>query len=89
MAGVRDPLFWRRFSIAIHQDEEQNRSPDREKIAAESWLARQKKKRRRSKIIGCLIAFAFLIVAGGVAFVIWWLNKNDWFRRGTNTISPP
>jgi hypothetical protein len=23
MAGVRDPAFWKRFSVAVHMDEEQ------------------------------------------------------------------
>ncbi|KAL1982935.1 hypothetical protein VTN96DRAFT_622 [Rasamsonia emersonii] len=80
MAGVRDPAFWRRFSLAVHMDEEQARSPDREKIIAESWLERQRRKKKRTRIIGCLIALVVLLVAGGVAIVIWWLNKNNWFR---------
>jgi hypothetical protein len=25
---VKDPEFWRRFSVAIHQDEEQARAPE-------------------------------------------------------------
>ena len=25
MAGVRDPAFWRRFSIAVHMDEEKGK----------------------------------------------------------------
>jgi hypothetical protein len=28
MANVRDPAFWRRFSMAVHLDEEQNTTPD-------------------------------------------------------------
>lgn len=28
---VKDPEFWRRFSLAIHQDEEQARQSEREK----------------------------------------------------------
>jgi hypothetical protein len=28
MANVRDPAFWRRFSLAVHLDEEQNTTPD-------------------------------------------------------------
>lgn len=28
---VKDPEFWRRFSMAIHQDEEQARQPGHEK----------------------------------------------------------
>jgi hypothetical protein len=28
MANVRDPAFWRRFSVAVHLDEEQNTTPD-------------------------------------------------------------
>jgi hypothetical protein len=27
MAGVRDPAFWRRFSMAVHQDEEHKLAP--------------------------------------------------------------
>lgn len=46
---VRDPNFWRRFSIAVHQDdaakEEMTKRPNLKH--SDSWLESQKKKQRQ------------------------------------------
>ncbi|OQO14887.1 hypothetical protein B0A48_00269 [Cryoendolithus antarcticus] len=40
MSGVRDPAFWKRFSVAVHMDEEA--APTRPDLKhSDSWLARQ------------------------------------------------
>jgi hypothetical protein len=47
----------------------------------QSWLARQRRKRKRSIIWGFVIFFSivFAIIAG---IVIWWLAKNNWLQPG-------
>ncbi|OKL63536.1 hypothetical protein UA08_01201 [Talaromyces atroroseus] len=77
---VKDPEFWRRFSVAIHQDEEQARQPEHGKTQSESWLSRQRKKTRRSKICGLLIALAIVLIACGAGIAIWLLSKHDRLR---------
>ncbi|KAJ5876321.1 uncharacterized protein N7529_001905 [Penicillium soppii] len=85
MALVRDPFFWKRFSTAVHLDEE-SKAVDLESKAqkaqdTQSWLARQRRKRKRSIIWGFVIFFSivFAIIAG---IVIWWLAKNNWLQPG-------
>ncbi|KAL1591032.1 hypothetical protein WHR41_00232 [Cladosporium halotolerans] len=71
MAGVRDPAFWKRFSYAVHLDEEKG-----EKLGpqhdSDSWLARQQsKKKNRARVCwGFWIVF-LLFVAAVVAVIIW------------------
>ncbi|KAF2787441.1 hypothetical protein K505DRAFT_126704 [Melanomma pulvis-pyrius CBS 109.77] len=49
MGTVRDPDFWRRFSRAVHQDEEaQAQKEQRPGIKhSDSWLESQRKKKRQ------------------------------------------
>ncbi|KAJ5121059.1 uncharacterized protein N7515_009020 [Penicillium bovifimosum] len=80
MALVRDPYFWKRFSTAVHLDEESKAAePNTLKPDRTSWLSRQRQKSERSILYGFIIFFivVFMVVAG---VVIWWLAKNNWLR---------
>lgn len=104
MALVRDPYFWKRFSKAVHQDEEAKsastlnlESPTQYKYPnpvhtayltrrltydrePDSWLERERRKRKRSLIWGFIIFFTLvLLVTGGV--VVWWLAEHNWMQR--------
>jgi hypothetical protein len=39
MAGVRDPAFWRRFSMAVHMDEEKGNISDSKSTSTVSTRA--------------------------------------------------
>ncbi|CAG7940018.1 unnamed protein product [Penicillium salamii] len=82
MALVRDPCFWKRFSTAVHMDEESKAADQQtKKQDTQSWLYRERRKRKRSIICGFVIFFAvvFAVIAG---VVIWWLAKNNWLQPG-------
>ncbi|QMW46250.1 hypothetical protein G4B11_009705 [Aspergillus flavus] len=93
MALVRDPAFWRRFSRAIHLDEEAKASKTENKsgviyslcsLTAEprdDWILKQRKKRRRWICCGFLIFAAFAIVVAGVVVVFWWFHSHNWLRK--------
>ncbi|KIW19102.1 hypothetical protein PV08_03394 [Exophiala spinifera] len=91
MAGVRDPAFWRRFSMAVHMDEEKANMSDSGSASSSSshgglkhtatWLERNRKKQRRTMIVGWLIALSFLIVAAAVVLVILWVLNVGPFKR--------
>ncbi|CRG83511.1 hypothetical protein PISL3812_00862 [Talaromyces islandicus] len=78
---VKDPEFWRRFSMAVHRDEELAKTVTEEPQTQDSWLVRQRKKTRRSKIWGFLIALVIVLIAAGAAVAIWYLSKKGWFRK--------
>ncbi|KAF2274332.1 uncharacterized protein EI97DRAFT_435168, partial [Westerdykella ornata] len=77
--SVRDPAFWRRFSVAVHQDEEaqlraqagSDSSARPELKHSESWLEeqRRKKSKRTCMCWGFWLVFAAL-VAGIVVAVL-------------------
>ncbi|KAK4504369.1 hypothetical protein PRZ48_005285 [Zasmidium cellare] len=72
MSGVRDPAFWKRFSVAVHMDEEQGPEPKH----SDSWLARQKKKESRRTYICWIFWLCFLaLIAAVVAVIIWLLSS--------------
>ncbi|KXT01643.1 hypothetical protein AC579_1140 [Pseudocercospora musae] len=72
MAGVRDPAFWKRFSTAVHLDEEQAASGLKHQ---DSWLDRQnRKKSRRSCICWSFWLSFFVLVAGVVGVILWMLS---------------
>ncbi|GFF44371.1 conserved hypothetical protein [Aspergillus udagawae] len=49
MALVRDPLFWKRFSRAVHLDEEAKAAAqNRSLVHSDNWIQAQYRKKRRS-----------------------------------------
>ncbi|KAF2186770.1 hypothetical protein K469DRAFT_145217 [Zopfia rhizophila CBS 207.26] len=69
MAMVRDPAFWRRFSVAVHQDEEAQRP---ELKHSESWLERERaKKSRRTCMCWVFWLCLFAFVAGVVICILY------------------
>ncbi|KIW84788.1 hypothetical protein Z517_00176 [Fonsecaea pedrosoi CBS 271.37] len=89
-AGVRDPAFWRRFSMAVHLDEEKGTISDtRSNSTASStaplrhtdtWLERNRKKQRRTRMIGCFIAISFILAIVGIVLVLLWWAKVGPFK---------
>lgn len=127
MAGsIRDPVFWRRFSLAIRADEEA-KTPGVDKDAVlfsyafrfslhkasiffqsdyeqdpkyvqclltdelkhdrDTWIKRQEKKKRRTRLFGFLIGLSIVSFACGVAIVIWYFAKRNWLRGETDSKS--
>ncbi|KAJ5698106.1 hypothetical protein N7462_000111 [Penicillium macrosclerotiorum] len=84
MALVRDPYFWKRFSTAVHLEEKakgENQDVEYSTPVKEpdSWLERERRKRKRSLIWGFVIFFfIILLVTGGV--IVWWLAKHNWLQ---------
>ncbi|KAJ5273805.1 hypothetical protein N7478_008930 [Penicillium angulare] len=86
MALVRDPYFWKRFSTAVHLDEESNGSPTKMEMDTptsekpkDTWLDRERRKSKKSLIWGFVIFFCIiLLVTGGV--IVWWLSKHNWLQ---------
>ncbi|KAJ5807638.1 hypothetical protein N7447_011094 [Penicillium robsamsonii] len=80
MALVRDPYFWKRFSAAVHMDEE-SKAVDQgtQKQDAASWLSRERRKSKRSIIWGCVI-FLIVVLIIIVSVVLSWLAKNNWLQ---------
>ncbi|KZF22445.1 hypothetical protein L228DRAFT_268909 [Xylona heveae TC161] len=80
MALIRDPAFWRRFSMAIHQDEEASiRSPTGSgsyELKQDTWLARQQKKNKRRTILCWAFWILLLLAIGAVVVVIWLLSTH-------------
>ncbi|KAK4539397.1 hypothetical protein LTR36_010960 [Oleoguttula mirabilis] len=69
----RDPAFWKRFSYAVHMDEE--KAPEVQQ--SDSWLGRQQRKRsRRASYICCAFWIFFLLFIAGVVAVVIWLLKS-------------
>ncbi|KAL2864949.1 uncharacterized protein BJX67DRAFT_383364 [Aspergillus lucknowensis] len=84
MALVRDPWFWKRFSRAVHLDEEV-RSPTEKgsTIWSNHWLTNHHRKRRRSFLCGCAICVVILIVIAALAAAIWWFCAHNWLHEET------
>ncbi|KAJ9636323.1 hypothetical protein H2201_003483 [Coniosporium apollinis] len=81
MAVVRDPAFWRRFSMAVHMDEEAQTqsasSPTRPNLKhSDSWLSRQEKKRSRRTCICWIFWLCFFSFVAGLVIVILWLKTS-------------
>lgn len=81
MAVPRDPAFWKRFSLAVHRDEEAQaiataHDPASKQQAQSTWLARQQRKssRRAWVCYGFWLMFAVL-VAAVVVTVIWLMKR--------------
>ncbi|KAJ5951669.1 uncharacterized protein N7479_010082 [Penicillium vulpinum] len=81
MALVRDPCFWKRFSTAVHMDEESKavNQGAHAKHDAASWLSRERRKSKRSIIWGCVIFLAVVLIII-VSVVLSWLAKNNWLQ---------
>ncbi|KIW69972.1 hypothetical protein PV04_02284 [Phialophora macrospora] len=91
MAAVQDPAFWKRFSVAVHQqDEEKAHMSDGRSMSTVSstpqlkhtgsWLERNQRKQRRTRIFGWLIAFSFVIVIAAIVLVLLWFSKVGPFK---------
>ncbi|KAK3690743.1 hypothetical protein LTR37_019009 [Vermiconidia calcicola] len=78
MAGVRDPQFWKRFSVAVHLDEE-NGQTQHELKHSDSWLARQQRKRSRRTCVCWIFWLCFLAIVAGIVIFIAWALKNGLF----------
>ncbi|KAF2492309.1 hypothetical protein BU16DRAFT_564765 [Lophium mytilinum] len=75
MAVVRDPAFWRRFSMAVHLDEEaQNPQARPELKHSDSWLARQKTKSSRRTFICWIFWLVFAGLVAGIVIVVLFLK---------------
>lgn len=91
-AVPRDQLFWKRFSVAIREDEESG-VPRKEMKPSDSWLARQQSKRSRRGLV-CWIfwIFFFCFIAGVVAVIIWLLKSGilskEWNKIGNGNGTP-
>ncbi|KAJ5251118.1 hypothetical protein N7489_001528 [Penicillium chrysogenum] len=86
MALVRDPYFWKRFSTAVHMDEELravDQGPQTKQYAA-SWLSQERRKSRRSIIWGIVIFFGVVLIIV-ISVVLWWLSKNNWLQPRPDT----
>ncbi|RMZ87900.1 hypothetical protein DV736_g4872, partial [Chaetothyriales sp. CBS 134916] len=85
MAVVRDPAFWRRFSMAVHQDEEKGSFADNQSASTgyskqglkhtDSWLERTRKKQRRAWICGGMIALLVAAAIVAAVFVVMYVLK--------------
>ncbi|CAI7596578.1 unnamed protein product [Penicillium glandicola] len=86
MALVRDPYFWKRFSTAVHMDEESKavHQGTHTKEDTASWLSREQRKSKRSIIWGCVI-FLGLVLVIIVSVVLSWLAKNNWLQPRPHT----
>ncbi|KAF2198414.1 hypothetical protein GQ43DRAFT_163094 [Delitschia confertaspora ATCC 74209] len=72
--AVRDPAFWRRFSVAVHQDEEaQANRPDLKHT--DSWLERQRQKESRRACMCWVFWLCFIAVIAGVVIAMLYLKS--------------
>ncbi|KAF2418680.1 hypothetical protein EJ08DRAFT_52688 [Tothia fuscella] len=91
MAGIRDPAFWRRFSMAVHLDEERGghaATPNNGAVPAsptstrpslkhsDTWLDRQNAKKSRRTCICWIFWLCFFCVTAGVVIVVLWLKAS-------------
>ncbi|TID19597.1 hypothetical protein E2P81_ATG06764 [Venturia nashicola] len=89
MGNITDPMFWRRFSMAAHKDDEEKASKaasspgNRPALQhSHSWLDRQKKKKSQRTTICWIfwILIAFLVLSIIVAFLL--LRRNGIIGTG-------
>ncbi|WPH00874.1 Hypothetical protein R9X50_00370500 [Acrodontium crateriforme] len=88
--AVRDPLFWKRFSMAVHMDEETGKAKTFDSGSIneqDGWLARQQAKKKRRSVICWAFWFCFLVFVAGVVAVIIWLVHNGTLNTG-NSANP-
>ncbi|GAB7322203.1 hypothetical protein MBLNU13_g03207t1 [Cladosporium sp. NU13] len=83
MAGVRDPAFWKRFSVAVHMDEEQGEKLGAQYKDPDSWLARQNsKKKNRTMVCWCFWIFFIAFVTAVVGVIIWLVESGTFDKIG-------
>jgi len=90
MSNVRDPAFWRRFSLAVHLDDEEKQQHQTAETSTStpqfsqrptlkhspSWLERQQAKKRRRTCICWIFWLCFFALVAGVVIVVLWLKAN-------------
>ncbi|KEF56510.1 uncharacterized protein A1O9_06697 [Exophiala aquamarina CBS 119918] len=91
MAVVRDPAFWKRFSMAVHLDEEKGTISDARSTSSldpksgvkhsDTWLERNRKKQRQTRILGWVITFGFLIIIAAIILIVLWFLKVGPFKE--------
>ncbi|KAL6161156.1 hypothetical protein ACJQWK_08973 [Exserohilum turcicum] len=68
---IRDPHFWNRFSIAVHQDEmEKQLMSAQGPKHSDSWLVRQKKKERHRTWLCWAFWMVFMLLVAGIVATI-------------------
>ncbi|OBT54599.1 hypothetical protein VE04_06814 [Pseudogymnoascus sp. 24MN13] len=84
--AIADPIFWKRFSAAIHEAEgaadiENGRARSTSASTGETmdkhgddWLVRQRQKKRRCRIISWSITLSIALVIIAVAVVAWYFT---------------
>ncbi|KFY61250.1 hypothetical protein V496_05104 [Pseudogymnoascus sp. VKM F-4515 (FW-2607)] len=83
--SVADPIFWKRFSAAIHEaegaDVENGRARSTSASTGESmdkpgddWLVRQRQKKRRCRVISWGVALSVVLLITAVAVVAWYFT---------------
>ncbi|EAW10952.1 uncharacterized protein ACLA_065860 [Aspergillus clavatus NRRL 1] len=86
MALVRDPMFWKRFSRAVHLDEEAKAAAGGKNNSnsnnnhSDNWIQAQYRKKRRSIICGFFIFLAIASLVAGIIVVLLWLNSRHWLQ---------
>ncbi|GFF42741.1 conserved hypothetical protein [Aspergillus udagawae] len=81
MALVRDPLFWKRFSRAVHLDEEAKAAAqNRSLVHSDNWIQAQYRKKRRSIVCGFVIFLAITSLVAGIIVVFLWLHAHHWLQ---------
>ncbi|TKA22609.1 hypothetical protein B0A50_08298 [Salinomyces thailandicus] len=85
MAVPRDPAFWKRFSMAVHMDEEKGQG-GYQLPGSDDWLVRQnKKKSRRTCLCWTFWLCFFVFIAGVIAIVVWLLQSGVLDNKNTQT----
>ncbi|MCJ1244662.1 hypothetical protein MMC30_001861 [Trapelia coarctata] len=96
MAVVRDPAFWKRFSTAVHLDEESTTRPVTPATTsirpplkhADSWLERQQQKKRKNRWTLCLSILGFVVVVTVIILLLFWMSRHGWFAHGEKVSFP-
>ncbi|KFY18737.1 hypothetical protein V493_08379 [Pseudogymnoascus sp. VKM F-4281 (FW-2241)] len=83
--SVADPIFWKRFSAAIHEAEGADAENGRARSTSAStggtmdkngddWLVRQRQKKRRCRVISWSVALSVVMLITAVAVVAWYFT---------------
>jgi len=92
-AVPRDPAFWKRFSVAIHLEEDKPKSSGASASSyddpkADDWLEGQRRKERRSCRNICFSVLGLVIFLALVVGVIIWLARHGFFMHGEEVTFP-